>query len=72
MSNSPSSPRSIGVVEKQHYTFAQPPSELILESGAKLGPITIAYETYGTLNAPGDNAVLIAHAFSGDSHVAGH
>lgn len=58
-------------VEKQFHTFAEPPAELVLESGAKLGPITIAYETYGTLNAAKNNAILIAHAFSGDSHVAG-
>ncbi|HBG21199.1 MAG TPA: homoserine O-acetyltransferase [Desulfobulbaceae bacterium] len=58
-------------VEKQFHTFAEPPEELVLESGAKLGPITIAYETCGTLNATKDNAILIAHAFSGDSHVAG-
>ena len=58
-------------VEKQFHTFAEPPAELVLESGAKLGPITIAYETCGTLNSTRDNAILIAHAFSGDSHVAG-
>lgn len=63
---------SVGIVEKQYFTFAEPPSELVLESGAKLGPITIAYETYGTLNKGGNNAVLVAHAFSGDSHAAGH
>lgn len=42
-----------------------------LESGDKLGPITIAYETYGELNDAGTNAILITHALSGDSHVAG-
>ncbi|NNK13125.1 MAG: homoserine O-acetyltransferase [Desulfofustis sp.] len=44
---------------------------MILESGASLGPITIAYETWGELSAKRDNAVLVAHAFSGDSHAAG-
>ena len=63
---------SVGIVEKQFYTFAQPPGMITLESGAKLGPVTIAYETYGTLSETKDNAILIAHAFSGDSHVAGH
>ena len=63
---------SVGVVEKKSYSFAHPPQEMNLESGAKLGPITIAYETCGTLNARKDNAVLILHALSGDAHVAGY
>ena len=63
---------SVGVVEKQYYTFADPPEEMTLESGAKLGPVTLAYETYGDLNAERDNCILLAHAFSGDSHAAGH
>ena len=67
-----SSQSSVGIVEKQYYTFAEPPEKLVLESGAELGPVTIAYETYGRLNKEKDNAVLIAHAFSGDSHAAGY
>lgn len=63
---------SVGLVEKQFYTFAHPPNEMILENGTKLGPITLAYETYGTLNPRRDNAILILHALSGDSHVAGY
>ena len=59
-------------VEKQFFTCAEPPDELILESGAQLGPITLAYETYGQLSPARDNAILITHAFSGDSHVAGY
>jgi homoserine O-acetyltransferase len=62
---------SVGVVEKKYYTFANPPEQLVLESGAKLGPVTIAYETYGQLNEQKDNCILLTHAFSGDSHVAG-
>lgn len=42
-----------------------------MESGEKLSPVTLAYETYGTLNAEKSNAILIAHAFSGDAHVSG-
>jgi homoserine O-acetyltransferase len=54
----------------QNVTFAQPPDELTLESGEKLGPITLTYETYGTLNKEKNNALLVLHALSGDSHAA--
>ncbi|MGD9173785.1 MAG: alpha/beta fold hydrolase, partial [Desulfobacterales bacterium] len=63
---------SVGVVEKKLFTFAEPPGEMILENGARLGPVTIAYETYGALNADNSNAILILHALSGDSHAAGY
>jgi len=63
---------SVGIVAKQFFTFAEPPSELRLESGARLGPVTIAYETYGTLAPDRPNAILVLHALSGDSHVAGY
>lgn len=43
-----------------------------LDSGESLGPITVAYETYGQLNADRSNAILIVHALSGDSHAAGY
>ncbi len=43
---------------------------LALESGASLGPVEIAYETYGRLNADTSNAVLVFHALTGDQHVA--
>ena len=43
-----------------------------LERGGRLEQVTVAYETYGRLNEARDNAVLIAHALSGDSHVARH
>jgi len=65
-------PGSAGVVEKLFYTFAEPPQQMVLESGARLGPITIAYETWGRLSKNRDNTILVAHAFSGDSHAAGY
>lgn len=63
--------RSIGAVEKQFFTFAHPPDQMVLESGATLGPVTIAFETYGRLNREKSNAVLVCHALSGDAHAAG-
>ncbi|MDR3460147.1 MAG: homoserine O-acetyltransferase [Verrucomicrobiae bacterium] len=45
---------------------------LPLESGGVLPGVTVAFETYGRLNAGGDNAILVCHAISGDSHVARH
>ena len=43
---------------------------LVLDCGAKLGPYTIAYQTYGRLNAARSNAILICHALTGDQYVA--
>ncbi|MDM8556180.1 homoserine O-acetyltransferase [Desulfococcaceae bacterium HSG7] len=63
---------SVGQVQKIYFTFAEPPDEMMLESGAKLGPVTIAYETCGELNRDASNAILVCHAFSGDSHIAGY
>jgi homoserine O-acetyltransferase len=62
---------SVEIVETQCYTFAQPPNELKLECGKSLGPVTLAYETYGRLNADRSNAILVCHALSGDAHAAG-
>ncbi len=62
---------SVGIVETKHWRFAEPPDQMVLRSGATLGPIDVAYETYGTLSPERDNAVLICHALSGDAHVAG-
>ena len=65
-------PGSVGIVKTQHLSFAEPPQEMLLECGRSLGPITLAYETYGELSAAKDNAVLILHALSGDAHAAGY
>jgi len=60
---------SVGVVETQYFDY---PGSLVLESGRELGPIRLAYETYGTLNPAKDNAILLVHALSGDAHAAGY
>ena len=58
-------------VETKYYTFCEPPDELVLKSGIKLGPVTLAYETYGQLNKDKSNAILVFHALTGDAHAAG-
>ena len=64
--------RSIGLVTPKDFSFAELPNKFQLESGKKLGPINIRYETYGTLNGNRSNAILLLHAFSGDAHAAGY
>lgn len=43
---------------------------LTLDSGRTLSPVTIAYATYGTLNAARSNAILVCHALTGDQFAA--
>ncbi len=43
---------------------------LKMDAGVSLGPLTIAYQTYGELNADKSNAILVCHALTGDQHVA--
>lgn len=60
---------SVGKVSPQDFTFNE---GLKLQCGQLLAPITLRYETYGTLSPSADNAILIEHALSGDAHVAGY
>ena len=68
--SSPRSPASsVGAVAPQFATFDQP---LALSSGRSLPSYTLAFETYGTLNADHSNAVLVCHALNASHHVAGY
>ena len=59
---------SAGVVSPTTTHFDEP---LRLDCGVTLNEYDLIFETYGTLNAECNNAVLICHALSGDHHAAG-
>ncbi|MHC4125721.1 MAG: homoserine O-acetyltransferase, partial [Planctomycetota bacterium] len=63
---------SVGIVQRQLTRLIEQDEPLRLQCDKSLGPIDVAYETYGQLNEAGDNAVLICHALSGNAHVAGY
>jgi homoserine O-acetyltransferase len=54
-------------IETQFFTY----DALKLQNGTEFGPVTLAYETYGTLNKKKNNAILLFHALSGSQHVSG-
>jgi len=61
---------SVGIVETKSFTFAES-DKFLLINGRELGPVTLSYETYGTLNDDKSNAISILHALSGSAHAAG-
>ena len=61
----------VGIVTPQSVTLFASPDELNLQSGRILGPVQVAYESYGTLSPEKDNVILVCHALSGDAHAAG-
>lgn len=61
----------VGTVETQYTTVAIPDDPLHLVADGRLNHVTVAYETYGKLNTPSDNAVYTCHALTGDAHAAG-
>lgn len=61
-------PESIGIVTPKRYQFNQP---LVLASGRSLPGFELIVETYGSLNASKNNAILVCHALSGNHHAAG-
>ena len=58
-------------VDAKYYRMPEG-EEFVLESGARLFELVIAYETYGKLDSRKSNAILICHALSLDAHVAGY
>ena len=62
---------SVGIVSTEYFTFAEPPDKLVLDNGSKLGPVTVAYETYGELNGARDNVLIVEHALTANAHAAG-
>ncbi|MGD0230992.1 MAG: homoserine O-acetyltransferase [Syntrophorhabdales bacterium] len=60
----------LGIVETRYYTLSDG-CPFVTDGGKVLSPITLAYETYGSLNADKSNAVLVLHALTGDAHAAG-
>ncbi len=58
----------VGLVAPQDFVY---PRAFTFKNGQELTGLTLRYETYGTLNATRDNAVLICHALSGNHHAAG-
>lgn len=58
------------VGNRKFHTFAAE-RPFSLEGGGSLHNVTIAYETWGTLNSDASNAILVCHAWTGDSHASG-
>lgn len=63
---------SVGIVTTQTIRVVQADAPLTLQCSKTLGPIDVAYETYGTLSPQKDNVILLCHALSGDAHAAGY
>jgi homoserine O-acetyltransferase/O-succinyltransferase len=55
----------------RQFLTITPGRPFALEGGGHLFEVVVAYETWGELNAEGSNAVLVCHAWTGDSHVHG-
>jgi homoserine O-acetyltransferase len=65
--------RSKQLMETEFFTLGENGNKpLRLQNGGKLAPVTVAYQTYGTLSPDRDNAILLFHALSGSQNAAGY
>ncbi len=60
------------LTETQFFKTGSPSKPVRLRDGGTLPGITLAYETWGTLNAERSNGIFLFHALSGSHHAAGH
>lgn len=65
-------PQTQHIVRTQSIQLFEASGPLVMDCGISFGPITVAYETYGKLNADGTNAILVCHALTGSAHAAGY
>jgi len=63
--------KNVGEVETKFLNFGNKAEPFVTTGGDSLPGLTLAYETYGELNADRSNAVLLFHALSGSQHAAG-
>jgi homoserine O-acetyltransferase len=63
---------SVGSTTTERVVLFTADDPLLLASGRGLGPVEVAYETYGTLAPAKDNVIYVCHALTGDAHAAGY
>lgn len=63
---------SVGATTTERVLLYTEEDPLVLSSGRELGPVEVAYETYGALAPTRDNVIFVCHALTGDAHAAGH
>jgi homoserine O-acetyltransferase len=63
---------SLGRVDTRSAVLFDEDRPLVLDSGARLAPVEVAYEAYGELDADRGNAIYVLHALTGDAHAAGY